>query len=425
MAQERPESAYAEAKHFVRRYGAAILVLLVAALFLWRVRAQLPPFIVAVVLTILLDPAVRWLERRGIRRSRSAAIVVAVPLVIIGGLAVFVAWLAASQVSQLVQDIDRYRAQFSDFGAELVKSWTQLVGSLRLPASVAGRISEFGPWLSSQISSVGSYVMGLVSKVVWLAIIPIATFYLLADGPRAREKILSCLSEQKRDLAIDLARQIGWVFANYVRGVITVSLLYGAVMAILFLVLGLQYAVVMGAVAALLYIFPYVGPFATFLVAVALALVGREHSWAGWWSTVVVGACVILSNAFFDNYVYPRIVGGRVKLHVLIAIFAMVSGYALMGIAGMILAVPVAASIQVVVLYLFPALAGPAAVEARAAPAAVPAEVPVSSGDRPDRPPRSGRPRRRRGPRRRPGDGRPRQPPTDRNRRDSGGGSPS
>ena len=391
MAEERTRSAYDEIKHFVRRYGAVVVVVILAALFLWRVRAELPPFIIAIIFAVLLEPAMRFLDRRGISRTWAATLIVTVPIVLVGILLFILTRAAFIQVTQLTEDVQRYRNEFAQFTKDLAGWWSGVVNALGLPPGVEKSIGKLGPWLAHQLGVIGGYLTGFVGKIIWIVIIPIATFYFLADGPRAREKVLMCLSEPNRSRATDLAGRIGGVLAGYVRGIVTASCLYGAFLAIVFVVLGLPYALVMGTVAAVLFVLPYVGPLTTLGVAVTLAYLGREATWAGSWATVVAGIAVLGSNQFFDNYLTPRIVGSRVGLHPLLSIFAMISGYSLMGLGGMILAIPLAASIQVVILYLFPALGSPSAQgdmakEAAAMPGAA---EPVPRAERPKKGPRS------------------------------------
>ena len=143
------------------------------------------------------------------------------------------------------------------------------------------------------------------------------------------------------------------MFGNYVRGMVIVCSAYGvAAMGLFFLFHLNAYAILLGFAAGVLYAVPYLGALSTVTLAGIVSLsVGNSPT-----VTLILLALLFSINLVFDNFLVPRVVGDSVGLHPLLTIFALFLGGELFGIWGMLLSVPVGASIQVVLFRIFPKL---------------------------------------------------------------------
>jgi predicted PurR-regulated permease PerM len=179
----------------------------------------------------------------------------------------------------------------------------------------------------------------------------------MLDIDRILLRLLFLLREEHRDRALDVGRRVVDVFTGYLRGLFTVCAGYAAVNGlILALFFHLPYSLMIGLLAGILYAVPYIGAVATIALGVLVALSSPGHSMG---YVIGVGLTLVATNQIFDQIITPRIVGGEVGLHPVLSIFALTVAGDLFGLTGMILAVPVAASIRVVLIELFPALARP------------------------------------------------------------------
>jgi predicted PurR-regulated permease PerM len=214
------------------------------------------------------------------------------------------------------------------------------------------------------MSNLLNYVTSLLGKLLWLVLIPIIAFFAMVDLPRIRQRMLDMIPRGSRPSVQSLLRALGVVWTGYLKGLTTVAILYGITMAVLFTLLGLRYSIVLGTLAGLLYLVPYIGALSIALTSGLVAFFGGEgqvlwlfavtaHSWK--YTLLVVGTAMVV-NTLFDQLLVPRIVGGSVGLHPIASIFALIVGAKLFGIWGMLLAMPVAASLWIVVLALFPSL---------------------------------------------------------------------
>jgi predicted PurR-regulated permease PerM len=175
-----------------------------------------------------------------------------------------------------------------------------------------------------------------------------------------RARVLMLVPPMYRRDVTEIGQSINEMLGRYVRGQMVVCGLFGLLCTIAFHVLqmtyGMGYALVLGLLAGIVYIVPYIG-MAT--IATAAALTGYFTSTAPVPCALIAVACCVCFNLVIDYGVAPRVLGKGVGLHPLMVIFALLSGAQLGGIFGMILAIPLFASVRVVLIYLFPQLTAP------------------------------------------------------------------
>jgi predicted PurR-regulated permease PerM len=337
---------------------AASLLLLGAFLFL--VRESLPPFVIAFAIAALLDPLLDRMQRAGLSRRVAAVLTFVVFLGVFLGVCIVLVPMAVRQAAELAGNVPAYSQQFADWTRRSAEEHQVLLRRLRIPTSFAEWIGQYHVqiegFLKTLVSRTFGFFGGMLAKVAWLAIIPIVTFYLMQDIDAIRLRVLSLLPSAQRDHVTRVGAEVGAVFAGYLRGLCIVCVGYAVVSGIvLTLVFRLPYALIISLLAGILYAVPYIGAVATVALGTLVALTANPSP--GY--VLGVAAALLATNQVFDQLVTPRIVGGLVGLHPVISLFALTAGGNLFGLPGMILAVPVAASIQVVLVHVFPALRRP------------------------------------------------------------------
>ncbi len=331
-----------------------------AAWVLWLVRDVLPPFLMAMGLSLLLDPVLERLVRRGVPRWAAVALTFGAFLGIFIGVVAIIVPIATGQVTELVGNFGTYGARMEQAADALLRSNSELLQKLNLPPTLPELLKKH----QGQISGYLQMVLGRVLETVqsslgalgWVVVVPIVTLYLLADLDRIKARGLYLISAQHRETVVNLATQVGGVFAAYIRGLTFICAAFGVVV-FLALEFGfeMRYALILGIAASILYAIPYLGQMALLVACVAVAWsTGRHTS-----HTIGVGITIVVIGQVFDQLVSPRVVGRQVGLHPVLGLFALMVGGQFFGLMGMILAVPVAASIRVVLLHLFPRLGHP------------------------------------------------------------------
>lgn len=354
------------------RPWAGIGVLLIVGAALYYVSDVLAPFVVAFAIAGLLDGQLHALERRGYSRRVATVLVFIAFLLLVVALLLYVVPLIVAQLQGLIRDLPGYIRGANDWFQEelqpFLKRHHETLQRLNLPEDPQELLDRYSEEINKQVtawmSNLLSYVSSLLGKLLWLVLIPIIAFFAMVDLPRIRQRLLEMVPEGSRSSVQVLLRALGVVWTGYLKGLATVAILYGITMAIVFTLLGVRYSIVLGTLAGLLYLVPYIGALLIALTSGLVAFFGGEtqalwlfavpaHSWQ--YTLVVVGIAIAV-NTLFDQVLVPRIVGGSVGLHPIASIFALIVGAKLFGIWGMLLAMPVAASLWIVLLALFPSL---------------------------------------------------------------------
>jgi predicted PurR-regulated permease PerM len=236
----------------------------------------------------------------------------------------------------------------------------------RLQAFVAERfpdIAQFEERLADSLSSLGEAirergaalaqgvlrsVTGLVGVLVFMVVTPVVAFYLLLDWPRLVQQIDDLLPREHASTIRELGGQIDESIAGFVRGQVTVCFILAAYYATALGLVGLQFGLAIGVTAGLISFIPYIGAILGGALAIGVAL------WQFWGSPVDIGlvlAIFAFGQVLEGNILVPRIVGNSVRLHPVWLLFAVSAFGAFMGFTGMLIAVPLAASIGVLVRF--------------------------------------------------------------------------
>lgn len=316
----------------------------------WVVREIWLPLGLAFVLATVLDPVVDRMEARGWKRGPASAFIFGSTLLIVVGLATLALPHLLSQATEMQRQFARYFPDTSHSG--LLKSFRRL----NLPESLAvigvKSFETAQAGLSKSSTYITTYGMSVLSNLVWVVIIPIVAFYALCDFHLILGKALLLFPRRLRGPAQSYVSEVSAVFSRYLRGLAILSLLNGIATTILLEILRVPSALVVGIVAGILYSVPYIGAMITLVITAAASFVGGG---APMMAAAVVSS-VILHQIVFDQVVSPRLLGKTVGLHPIISIIALLSGNLLLGIVGMVLAVPIAACVQILVLALVPKL---------------------------------------------------------------------
>lgn len=373
--------------YYIPHFAGALAVLWL----FYRLRTALAPFVIAYLLAALLDPQVRRMEERGWKRRRAVAAIFIVFLFFFLGVLFTIVPVAVSEIRQISGQVSTYVEQLQKRALERQEATSALEGpppvpnkpvpgaatgpplttppegsGIKLPAVLEEILHYFqvpaylrelvarhaGDVYAAVARRVGVWaqaVLGSVGFLLWLLIIPIATFYLLNDLPRVRRGLLVLVPQKNRATAQSVLQDVGEVFLNYLRGLALVSALYGLAIFLVLFLIGVPYAVALAILAGILYPVPYLGPLitvATIFIVACLSL--------GWSLGALGGGMALATNQVFDQWLTPRLVGRSVGLHPVLTMLALLAGAELLGLLGMILAVPVAGAIRAIVLRLMP-----------------------------------------------------------------------
>jgi predicted PurR-regulated permease PerM len=322
-------------KDQIRYWGIAALVFLV---FLWFFGDVLLPFIVGGAIAYFLDPVADRLERAGLSRVAATTVISLMALLAVILLVLAVIPTLVGQLTALINSAPEMARRTQAFLMERFPDLADETSVVRQTLQDIGiAIQERGGQLAGGILS---SAIGLVSIVVFIVVVPVVAFYLLLDWDRMVGLIDGMLPRDHAPTVRRLAGEIDVVLAGFVRGQLSVCLLLGTYYMIALMLAGLNYGLVVGAIAGAITFIPYVGSLVGGMLAIGLAL----FQFWGDWTSIAIVAAVFASGQFIEgNILTPKLVGKSVGLHPVWLLFALSAFGSAFGFVGMLVAVPVAA----------------------------------------------------------------------------------
>ncbi|GAB1362557.1 AI-2E family transporter [Rhodobacter sp.] len=323
----------------LRLWGIAALVFLV---LLWAFGDVLLPFLVGGAMAYFLDPVADRLERAGLSRTAATAVISVVALLIVVLVVLAILPTLISQLAELVAAAPEIATRLQDF---LMKQFPSLADST---STMRKMLDDIGLVLKEQggelAAGVVNSALGVVSLVVFLLVVPVVAFYLLLDWDKMIARIDSLLPRDHAATIRRLAREIDVVLAGFVRGQVSVCLLLAGYYSVALMLAGLQFGLIVGAIAGTITFIPYVGALVGGVLAIGLALF---QFWGDWVSIGIVAAIFGIGQFMEGNILTPKLVGKSVGLHPVWLLVALSAFGTIFGFVGMLVAVPVAASIGV------------------------------------------------------------------------------
>ncbi|PXX97588.1 AI-2E family transporter [Halomonas sp. LBP4] len=321
--------------------GAVVLIWL-----LFRLEAMLMPFFAGMILAYLGDPLANRLERWGLSRPLAVCgVFLVLVLVLAVGLLVLIP-LLAQQFRQFGQMIPGIFGWIESVLAPQLLAWTGLdmtgeIGNVQ--DTLAEHWQDAGGYLAPFLGQIGRSGMAFVTWVTYVALIPVVTFYLLLDWNRLMVSIRDLLPREWEADAVRLARRCDEVLAAFLRGQLLVMLCLGAIYAVGLSLMGVRFGVLIGLVAGLASIVPFLG----FIVGISVALIVAFFQFGGWLALLGVVVVFSVGQVIESTVLQPKLLGDRIGLHPVAVIFAVLAGGNLFGFTGVLLALPAAAVIMV------------------------------------------------------------------------------
>ena len=323
----------------LKYWGVAAAVIMVA---LWFMGDVLLPFLLGGAIAYFLDPVADRLEALGLSRRLATAIITVIGILIFVIMALLVVPTLVNQAISLFETAPQLARDFANFLTERFPSLLDESSTLRASiTSLGAAVQERGGQvLQTALASFAS----ILNIIILFVIVPVVSVYMLMDWDRMVSSIDSMLPRDHAPTIRRLAREIDRTLASFVRGMGTVCLVLGTYYAISLMLVGLQFGLVVGFIAGLITFIPYLGALIGGALAIGLALF---QFWGDWVSIGIVAGIFALGQVIEGNVLTPKLVGSSVGLHPVWLILALSVFGTLFGFVGMLIAVPVAASIGV------------------------------------------------------------------------------
>jgi predicted PurR-regulated permease PerM len=321
---------------------ATIIAVALALELIWIARHVITWILISLFLALALNPAVEWFQRRGLR---SRGVATGVTYLITLGCFVGIGF---AFVPTLVDQVNEFVQKLPDYAHDITHGRGRL-GFLETKYHIQERIrkavEEGGATKVLGLSGAAiSLAKGVITIVVATVTIAFMTFFMLLEGPAWMERFYGLLPERSqqrwRNVGHDIYRTVG----GYVTGNLLISLIAGGLTTVVLLIMGVPYAVALGLIVAILDLIPLAG--AT-IAAILIGIVAFLHSIP---AGIVVVAFFIVYQQVENHLLQPVIYGRTVQLSPLAVLISILIGAELAGILGALAAIPVAGSIQVVLV---------------------------------------------------------------------------
>ena len=335
-----------------------VLLLLLVCWMLYVAKSALLPYIMGLVVAYLVLPLVNFLDRRMPSRlrdrnlSRPLSIIIVYLLVILFIVAVF-SFLVPPVVKQ-GQALWRRMPELAAKGRALGTEWLGRYQEV-IPLDIQQRVQDnleklagtIGQALQEGSTRTVSFISSTVGFFLGVLVIPFWLFYILNDETKVREGVLDLIPDRIEPDLLNILHITDDIFSAYIRGQLLLCLFIGAMATIGLLIVGVDFALLLGLIAGAFEILPFVGPILGAIPALIVAVL--QSPMTALWTLVVFIVIQQLENLLL----VPKIAGESVKLHPALIMVVLVVGNEALGLWGMLLAVPLTAVIRDVFKYLY------------------------------------------------------------------------
>jgi predicted PurR-regulated permease PerM len=308
-------------------------------------RSIIVPIVFAVIVAIVLHPAVNFFVR--IKINRIVAIVITILLTIIV-IAAFIGLI----ISQASRFSESWPILVEKFTGILNQTITDISGYYDInPQNIRDWISKTqSEILNTSTAAIGQTLVILGNGLVIIFLIPVYIFLLLFYHPIIIEFIRRLFGESNKSQVSEIVTKTKTVIQRYLIGLIIEGVLVAALDTSALLLLGIDYALLLGIIGAVLNVIPYIGG----LVAVALPMIVALVTKSSPMFALYVMAAYYIIQLIDNNYIVPKIVASKVKINALFSIIVVLAGNALWGIPGMFLSIPLLAIVKLLFDHIEP-----------------------------------------------------------------------
>jgi predicted PurR-regulated permease PerM len=339
-------------------YAILSLILILGMLFVYNCRIRIgriiSPFLLAIIISYLVHPLVEKLEEKKISRAKGIVLVYLGILLTVAVVIIFIIPELIDNTKQLINALPEIITKYQDLLSGILAS----VRRSRLPDEIKETMFKeidagtamAQDYIISYLKKVISGFVGTLTLMFNMLLAMVIAYYFIKDSIFFKSTILSLISKNRRK-GISLAgREIHYVLTSFIQGQLLTALIVGFMEVVGLILLKVKYPLVLGLISGIANVIPYFGPIIGAIPAVAVALVDSPLK-------ALFTVIMFLIVQQIDNVVItPKIVEGRIGLHPVATILAVLIGNEFFGITGMLLAVPVAAVLKVIIKRMIEAL---------------------------------------------------------------------
>lgn len=316
-----------------------ILLGIIAVGFLLYVGQEIiVPLIFGLIIAILLNPLVKKMHSKGVNRTLAILLAVILAFLCTAGLIYFI----GSQASMFAEAFPQLKQKLTGLLNDIVKWVSQNfnVSTRKINEWIHEQQNE---GLNSTPQVIGQTLNTITGMLIMIFLLPVYIFLFLFYKPLLLEFISKQFPEGRHNTVAEVLAQTKSLIQSYLVGLMLEAAIVATMLSTSLFILGIDYALLLGVIGALLNIIPYVGVFIATILPMLIALATKEPIYA-----VYVFAAYSIVQFIDNNFIVPRIVASKVQVNALISVIAVLIGGTLWGVPGMFLSLPLTAIFKVV-----------------------------------------------------------------------------
>lgn len=323
------------------RWTIVVVLAVFLVVLLWIAREGMYPFLLAVLLSYFLSPAVVWFERRKVSRTISLIL-----LYVFGGLVVCAfLWkgipIFLREIESFIESLPQISQQLESVVLSLERYQAEKFPPM-VKHIIEQNISEAEMMIETSLGALIHRIIGLMEYTIGVAVSPIIAFYILHDWQRIRKSLFELLPIECRGTCGEIAAEVNHVLSGVIRGQVIISIFVGTAMTVGLYYFGVPYAILLGVLAGILDVIPYFGAIFGAVPAILFGLFISPLT------ALKVAILFFVVHQLESSIIHPNVVGDSIGMHPLAVLFFVFLGGEVGGLVGMVIGVPLAAIIKII-----------------------------------------------------------------------------
>ncbi len=309
------------------------LMLLTFALF--TLKSILVPIAFALIITILLNPLVNKLQKIGVKRILAIVLALSLAILVVGGILYFI----SSQIMHFGDNLPVLKQKFNE---HLMSLHNWIAAKFNVP--VAKQQKTISDALNGSKSFFGTALGGFLGTLGLIFLVPVYVFFLLFYKKLIVNFFHELFAEENSEKVSDVLTETKTAIQSYMVGLLLEALVVAVLNTVALLILGVQYAILLGVLGALLNMLPYIGGIIAIILPIIIASVTKD----GFTTQLLILAAYGIIQFIDNHFLVPFLVSSRVKINAFFSVVVVLLGGALWGVAGMFLSIPFLAILKII-----------------------------------------------------------------------------
>ncbi|MDD2523425.1 MAG: AI-2E family transporter [Endomicrobiia bacterium] len=320
----------------------SILIFFAVILFAYFSRGILAPFIISSFLAYLLSPLVTKIMLIGVKRWVAVIILIIVFCIFVMFTIIFVIPIINNDIDIFVKKMPEYIAYIKNLLINIQSYFDRFVPFIKKYNIIDNITVKVTTFVTNEVTKIPKHLMSIVSVFSIIFLVPVITFFMLLGYNKTTKSIVNLVPAKYVEIVLSIFHEIDSVMGKYIRGQIIEIIFVGTFSIVGLSILGVNYAFLIGIVAGLCNLIPYLGPAVGLITAVIVVAVQFQSM-----LVVIKVICLFLIIQQIDNnVVQPIVVGQNVNLSPVVMMFALLAGAEIFGFLGILLAVPIMALLK-------------------------------------------------------------------------------